>query len=126
VLAFVVRVQVGNIDGTFVGSPVVVGALLGGIVGALVGTLVGSTMYFKITGGFRGAVHWLSVKVPDDLTIRSAKMVTERNMVITTSSNKFTLSRKKTVKVYYLGFICRIEKLWLKMKNIRSKYDFKV
>jgi hypothetical protein len=70
--AFVVRVQVGNIDGafvlrvgntdgTFVGTSVA-GALLGNFVGALIGALVGSRVNCKITGGFRSIEHWFAVK----------------------------------------------------------------
>jgi uncharacterized protein YcfJ len=105
------RVQVGNKDGTFVGTSVV-GALLGALVGALVGGEVGSGVNFKITGAFRGIAHWLAVKasetkLPDDPTIRRARRIaTERNMVITASSNKCILSletRQSKCSILVLG-----------------------
>ena len=92
--------QVGTTDGTFVGT-FVVGALLGSfegtLVGALDGTPVGSGVNCKITGGFRPIEHCDAVKnstskMPDDPTIKRAKMATERSMVTATSSNKFTVS----------------------------------
>jgi hypothetical protein len=105
-----VRVQVGNADDVFVGTSVV-GALLGALVGAFVGDLVGARvegllMKLKITGGFRSSEHWLALKVsetkiPDDPTIKRAKMATERNMIVTV----YFVSRNKTVRVCYLGYL---------------------
>jgi hypothetical protein len=108
--AFVVRVQVGNADDVFVGTSVV-GALLGALLGAFVGDLVGARVEglltnFKITGGFSSSEHWLALKasasetkIPDDPTIKRAKMATEQNMIVTV----YLVSRNKRVRVYYLG-----------------------
>jgi hypothetical protein len=134
-----------------VGTSVVLGAsLLGSLVGALVG---GSGITFKITGGFRSIEHRLAVKasnskIPDDPTMRRAKMTTERNMVIATvllhTSYKYPVSRNKTVRVlsilvlplgYYVaeedkhlsfnlrisGFtvLVKMKRMWLQKINIR-------
>jgi hypothetical protein len=90
--AFVVRVQEGNADG----------ALLGVLVGALLG---GSGIYFKITGGFRPIEHWLAAKpsgtrIPDDPTIRRAKIATERNMIfLLIQTSLLCLSRQDSQSV---------------------------
>jgi phage tail tape-measure protein len=88
-----VRAQVGNNVGTLLGT------FVGALVGALVGAEVGSGVNFKITGGFRGILHWLAVKdsnvkVPEAPTTSIARIATERIMVITACSNSLSLCSK--------------------------------
>jgi hypothetical protein len=112
----VVRVQVGNADDVFVGTSVV-RALLGAFVGDLVGARDGGEIWtnFEITGGFSSSGHCLAVKasetkIPDDPKARRAKKVTEqeRIMIVTSSSNRFILSletRQLEGTTVYLGYL---------------------